>query len=250
MNKSLRKKIVEQGNLPAHIAIIMDGNGRWAKANNLPRVAGHVEGINSVREIVQVCGEIGVSYLTLYTFSNENWKRPQKEVSAIMKLLLSTIKKEVGNLNKNNVRLSTIGNINNLPDNSRQGILEGIEVTKNNTGLNLILALNYSSRQELLMAVQRIADKILSGEMNSNQISEAIFSRELYTVDIPDPDLLIRTGGESRISNFLLWQLAYTEFFLTDIHWPDFREEDLLNSIVDYQGRQRRFGQIEEQVSA
>jgi len=250
MNKSLRKKIVEQGNLPAHIAIIMDGNGRWAKANNLPRVAGHVEGINSVREIVQVCGEIGVSYLTLYTFSNENWKRPQKEVSAIMKLLLSTIKKEVGNLNKNNVRLSTIGNINNLPDNSRQGILEGIEVTKNNTGLNLILALNYSSRQELLMAVQRIADKILSGEMNSNQISEAIFSRELYTVDIPDPDLLIRTGGESRISNFLLWQLAYTEFFLTDIHWPDFREEDLLNSIIDYQGRQRRFGQIEEQVSA
>ena len=250
MNKSLRKKIVEQGNLPAHIAIIMDGNGRWAKANNLPRVAGHVEGINSVREIVQVCGEIGVSYLTLYTFSNENWKRPQKEVSAIMKLLLSTIKKEVRNLNKNNVRLSTIGNINDLPDNSRQGILEGIEVTKNNTGLNLILALNYSSRQELLMAVQRIADKILSGEMNSNQISEAIFSRELYTVDIPDPDLLIRTGGESRISNFLLWQLAYTEFFLTDIHWPDFREEDLLNSIIDYQGRQRRFGQIEEQVSA
>ncbi len=250
MNKSLREKIVEQGNLPAHIAIIMDGNGRWAKENNLPRVAGHVEGINSVREIVQVCGEIGVSYLTLYTFSNENWKRPQKEVSAIMKLLLSTIKKEVGNLNKNNVRLSTIGNINDLPDNSRQGILEGIEVTKNNTGLNLILALNYSSRQELLMAVQRIADKILSGEMNSNQISEAIFSRELYTVDIPDPDLLIRTGGESRISNFLLWQLAYTEFFLTDIHWPDFREEDLLNSIIDYQGRQRRFGQIEEQVSA
>ena len=250
MNKSLREKIVEQGNLPAHIAIIMDGNGRWAKANNLPRVAGHIEGINSVREIVQVCGEIGVSYLTLYTFSNENWKRPQKEVSAIMKLLLSTIKKEVGNLNKNNVRLSTIGNINNLPDNSRQGILDGIEVTKNNTGLNLILALNYSSRQELLMAVQRIADKILSGEMNSNQISEAIFSRELYTVDIPDPDLLIRTGGESRISNFLLWQLAYTEFFLTDIHWPDFREEDLLNSIIDYQGRQRRFGQIEEQVSA
>ena len=250
MNKSLREKIVEQGNLPAHIAIIMDGNGRWAKANNLPRVAGHVEGINSVREIVQVCGEIGVSYLTLYTFSNENWKRPQKEVSAIMKLLLSTIKKEVGNLNKNNVCLSTIGTINDLSDNSRQGILEGIEVTKNNTGLNLILALNYSSRQELLMAVQRIADKILSGEMNSNQISEAIFSRELYTVDIPDPDLLIRTGGESRISNFLLWQLAYTEFFLTDIHWPDFREEDLLNSIVDYQGRQRRFGQIEEQVSA
>jgi|TARA_Y100001001_G_scaffold163591_1_gene192964 undecaprenyl diphosphate synthase len=250
MNKSLRKKIVEEGNLPVHIAIIMDGNGRWAKANNLPRVAGHVEGINSVREIVQVCGEIGVSYLTLYTFSNENWKRPQKEVSAIMKLLLSTIKKEVRNLNNNNVRLSTIGNLNDLPDNSRQGILEGIEITKNNTGLNLVLALSYSSRQELLMAVERIAGKILSGEMHSDQISEKIFSSELYTANIPDPDLLIRTGGESRISNFLLWQLAYTELFLTDIFWPDFREDNLLNSIVDYQKRQRRFGQIGEQVSA
>jgi len=250
MNKSLRKKIVEEGNLPVHIAIIMDGNGRWAKAKNLPRVAGHVEGINSVREIVQVCGEIGVSYLTLYTFSNENWKRPQKEVSAIMKLLLSTIKKEVRNLNNNNVRLSTIGNLNDLPDNSRQGILEGIEITKNNTGLNLVLALSYSSRQELLMAVERIAEKILSGEMHSDQISEKIFSSELYTADIPDPDLLIRTGGESRISNFLLWQLAYTELFLTDIFWPDFREDNLLNSIVDYQKRQRRFGQIGEQVSA
>ena len=250
MNKSLRKKIVEEGNLPVHIAIIMDGNGRWAKANNLPRVAGHGEGINSVREIVQVCGEIGVSYLTLYTFSNENWKRPQKEVSAIMKLLLSTIKKEVRNLNNNNVRLSTIGNLNDLPETSRQGILEGIEITKNNTGLNLVLALSYSSRQELLMAVERIAGKILSGEMHSDQISEKIFSSELYTANIPDPDLLIRTGGESRISNFLLWQLAYTELFLTDIFWPDFREDDLLNSIVDYQKRQRRFGQIGEQVSA
>ena len=250
MNKSLRKKIVEEGDLPVHIAIIMDGNGRWAKANNLPRVAGHGEGINSVREIVQVCGEIGVSYLTLYTFSNENWKRPQKEVSAIMKLLLSTIKKEVRNLNNNNVRLSTIGNLNDLPDNSRQGVLEGIEITKNNTGLNLVLALSYSSRQELLMAVERIAEKILSGEMHSDQISEKIFSSELYTANIPDPDLLIRTGGESRISNFLLWQLAYTELFLTDIFWPDFREDDLLNSIVDYQKRQRRFGQIGEQVSA
>ena len=250
MNKLLRKKIVELGDLPAHIAIIMDGNGRWAKANNLPRVAGHGEGINSVREIVQVCGEIGVSYLTLYTFSNENWKRPQKEVSAIMKLLLSTIKKEVRNLNNNNVRLSTIGNLNDLPDNSRQGILEGIEITKNNTGLNLILALSYSSRQELLMAVERIAGKILSGEMHLDQISEKIFSSELYTADIPDPDLLIRTGGESRISNFLLWQLAYTELFLTDIFWPDFREDNLLNSIVDYQKRQRRFGQTGEQVSA
>ena len=250
MNKSLRKKIVELGDLPAHIAIIMDGNGRWAKANNLPRVAGHGEGINSVREIVQVCGEIGVSYLTLYTFSNENWKRPQKEVSAIMKLLLSTIKKEVRNLNNNNVRLSTIGNLNDLPDNSRQGILEGIEITKNNTGLNLILALSYSSRQELLMAVERIAGKILSGEMHLDQISEKIFSSELSTADIPDPDLLIRTGGESRISNFLLWQLAYTELFLTDIFWPDFREDNLLNSIVDYQKRQRRFGRIGEQVSA
>ena len=250
MSKSLRKQILEEKIFPNHIAIIMDGNGRWAKARNLPRVSGHSEGINSVREIVRICGEIGISYLTLYTFSSENWARPKIEVSAIMKLLLGTIRKEINNLHQNNVRLSSIGNLQDLPSESRRGIIEGMEKTKNNTGLNLILALSYGSRQELLMAVKRIAVKIESGKLKSKYISEDILSQELYTSNIPDPDLLIRTGGENRISNFLLWQLAYTELFMTNMFWPDFREKALLEAIVDYQSRQRRFGQTGEQVSA
>ena len=250
MSKSLRKQILEEEIFPNHIAIIMDGNGRWAKARNLPRVSGHTEGINSVREIVRICGEIGISYLTLYTFSSENWARPKIEVSAIMKLLLGTIRKEINNLHQNNVRLSSIGNLQDLPSESRRGIVEGMEKTKNNTGLNLILALSYGSRQELLRAVKRIAVKIESGKLKSKNISEDILSQELYTSNIPDPDLLIRTGGENRISNFLLWQLAYTELFMTNMFWPDFREKALLEAIVDYQSRQRRFGQTGEQVSA
>ena len=249
MSKSLREQILEEEIFPNHIAIIMDGNGRWAKARNLPRVSGHSEGINSVREIVRICGEIGISYLTLYTFSSENWARPKIEVSAIMKLLLGTIRKEINNLHQNNVRLSSIGNLQDLPSESRRGIIEGMEKTKNNTGLNLILALSYGSRQELLMAVKRIAVKIESGKLKSKYISEDILSQELYTSNIPDPDLLIRTGGENRISNFLLWQLAYTELFMTNMFWPDFREKALLEAIVDYQSRQRRFGQTGEQVS-
>ena len=250
MSKSLREQISEEEIFPNHIAIIMDGNGRWAKARNLPRVSGHTEGINSVREIVRICGEIGISYLTLYTFSSENWARPKIEVSAIMKLLLGTIRKEINNLHQNNVRLSSIGNLQDLPSESRRGIVEGMEKTKNNTGLNLILALSYGSRQELLRAVKRIAVKIESGKLESKYISEDILSQELYTSNIPDPDLLIRTGGENRISNFLLWQLAYTELFMTNMFWPDFREKALLEAIVDYQNRQRRFGQTGEQVSA
>jgi len=249
MSKSLREQILEEEIFPNHIAIIMDGNGRWAKARNLPRVSGHSEGINSVREIVRICGEIGISYLTLYTFSSENWARPKIEVSAIMKLLLGTIRKEINNLHQNNVRLSSIGNLQDLPSESRRGIIEGMEKTKNNTGLNLVLALSYGSRQELLMAVKRIAVKIESGKLKSKYISEDILSQELYTSNIPDPDLLIRTGGENRISNFLLWQLAYTELFMTNMFWPDFREKALLEAIVDYQSRQRRFGQTGEQVS-
>ena len=250
MSKSLREQILKEEIFPNHIAIIMDGNGRWAKARNLPRVSGHTEGINSVREIVRICGEIGISYLTLYTFSSENWARPKIEVSAIMKLLLGTIRKEINNLHQNNVRLSSIGNLQDLPSESRRGIVEGMEKTKNNTGLNLILALSYGSRQELLMAVKRIAVKIESGKLESKYISEDILSQELYTSNIPDPDLLIRTGGENRISNFLLWQLAYTELFMTNMFWPDFREKALLEAIIDYQSRQRRFGQTGEQVSA
>ena len=250
MNNSLRDKVFSNGDLPRHIAIIMDGNGRWARLKNRPRAHGHLEGINSVREIVQVCGEIGISHLTLYTFSSENWSRPQSEVSAIMKLLLSTIKKEINNLHKNNVKLSTIGNINDLPNDTRKNILDGIAKTQNNSGLNLILALSYGSRQELIRAFKRIGKKIQSSEIALDDINENLIGKELYSKDIPDPDLLIRTGGEFRLSNFLLWQAAYSELLITDTHWPDFREEALLNGIYDYQNRQRRFGQTAEQITA
>ena len=249
MSKLLRKQILEQGDIPNHIAIIMDGNGRWASSKNLPRISGHQEGINSVREIVQICGELEISHLTLYTFSSENWNRPKVEIKAIMKLLLRTINKEINNLNKNNVRLSIIGDLNDLPKDPQQAMIEGINKTKNNTGLNLILALSYGSRQELIMAFKRIANKVEKGKMKSEDISQEIIRRELYTCDTPDPDLLIRTGGEHRISNFLLWQSAYTELYMTDSFWPDFRENQLLNAIIDYQNRQRRFGQTSEQVS-
>ena len=250
MNNSLRDKVFSNGDLPRHIAIIMDGNGRWARLKNRPRAHGHREGINSVREIVQVCGEIGISHLTLYTFSSENWSRPKSEVSAIMKLLLLTIKKEINNLHKNNVKLSTIGNINDLPNDTRKNILDGIAKTQNNSGLNLILALSYGSRQELIRAFKRIGKKIQSSEIALDDINENLIGKELYSKDIPDPDLLIRTGGEFRLSNFLLWQAAYSELLITDTHWPDFREEALLNGIYDYQNRQRRFGQTAEQITA
>ena len=250
MNNRLRDKVFSNGDLPRHIAIIMDGNGRWARLKNKPRAHGHREGINSVREIVQVCGEIGISHLTLYTFSSENWSRPKSEVSAIMKLLLSTIKKEINNLHKNNVKLSTIGNINDLPNDTRKNIMDGIAKTQNNSGLNLILALSYGSRQELIRAFKRIGKKIQSSEIVLDDINENLIGKELYSKDIPDPDLLIRTGGEFRLSNFLLWQAAYSELLITDTHWPDFREEALLNGIYEYQNRQRRFGQTAEQITA
>ena len=250
MNNRLRDKVFSNGDLPRHIAIIMDGNGRWARLKNKPRAHGHREGINSVREIVQVCGEIGISHLTLYTFSSENWSRPKSEVSAIMKLLLSTIKKEINNLHKNNVKLSTIGNINDLPNDTRKNIMDGIAKTQNNSGLNLILALSYGSRQELIRAFKRIGKKIQSSEIVPDDINENLIDKELYSKDIPDPDLLIRTGGEFRLSNFLLWQAAYSELLITDTHWPDFREEALLNGIYEYQNRQRRFGQTAEQITA
>ena len=248
MKDVLRDKVSANGNLPKHIAIIMDGNGRWARVKNMPRAAGHKEGINSVREIVRVCGEIGVSHLTLYTFSSENWSRPKTEVSAIMKLLLLTIKNEIRNLDDNNVRLSTIGNLEELPRETQKNILDGVEKTKSNTGLNLILALSYGSRQELIRAIKRTLIKVKQSNLEIDNIDEALLSAELYTADIPDPDLIIRTGGEYRLSNFLLWQSAYSELLISETFWPDFRESDLLNSITDYQNRQRRFGQTAEQV--
>ena len=250
MNKNLREKVRELGDVPKHIAIIMDGNGRWAKMNSLPRAAGHKEGINSVREIVRVCGEIDVSFLTLYTFSSENWNRPETEVSAIMKLLFSTIRKEIDNLDKNNVRLTTIGNLNDLPKETRKNIKNGISQTRDNTGLNLILALSYGSRQELIRAIRRLGNRIESSQIKSDDITDDVLESELYSAGVPDPDLVIRTGGEYRLSNFLLWQAAYSELLITEKHWPEFRENELLNGIIDYQNRQRRFGQTDEQVKA
>jgi undecaprenyl diphosphate synthase len=242
-------KNININNVPEHIAIIMDGNGRWAKERGLPRIAGHREGINSVREITRICGEIGVKYLTLFTFSTENWNRPKKEVNALMMLLLSTIKNEIKELHKNNVKFSAIGNISVLPKGTINGIKEGIELTINNSGLNLILALNYGSRQEILNAVKNIVDEAKTGNIDSISIDEELFSSFLDTKTLPDPDLLIRTSGELRISNFLLWQSAYTEMYLTDTYWPSFREEELLKAILDFQNRERRFGKTSEQIS-
>ena len=248
--KQISRKEILNNNIPDHIAIIMDGNGRWAKEKNLPRLAGHNEGINSVREIVRICGEIEVKYLTLYTFSNENWLRPSKEVSAIMSLLMKTISKEVINLDKNNVRFNAIGDLESLPKESFDRIHDGILMTKENTGLNLTLALSYGGRQELISAVNSIIKKFIDKPQKYDMIDEKEFEKHLYTSDMPDPDLLIRTGGEKRISNFLLWQIAYTELFMTEAYWPDFREELLMKSIFDFQNRQRRFGRTGDQVSS
>lgn len=246
--KDVEDSIIDKNNIPKHIAIIMDGNGRWAKVHSLPRIAGHKEGIISVRAITKICGDIGVKHLSLYTFSSENWRRPKNEVKALMRLLLLTIRREIKDLNKNNVRLTTIGNMGDLPDDARKGMEEGLKITEKNSGLNLILALSYGGRQEILKMVQSIARKALNGEIEPEKISEDNIVNELDTAKIPDPDLLIRTGGELRISNFLLWQIAYSEIYVTDIYWPEFREKELLDAVADFQARERRFGHISEQL--
>ena len=246
--KDVEDSIIDKNNIPKHIAIIMDGNGRWAKAHSLPRIAGHKEGIVSVRAITKICGDIGVKHLSLYTFSFENWRRPKNEVKALMRLLLLTIRREIKDLNKNNVRLTTIGNIGDLPDDARKGMEEGLKITEKNSGLNLILALSYGGRQEIIKMVQSIARKALNGEIEPEKISEDNIVNELDTAKIPDPELLIRTGGELRISNFLLWQIAYSEIYVTDIYWPEFREKELLDAVADFQARERRFGHISEQL--
>ena len=248
MTQSMKENILG-GHIPKHIAIIMDGNGRWAKERSLPRLAGHKEGVNSVREITRVCGEIGVKHLTLYTFSTENWRRPKAEVSALMTLLLKTISTEVRELHKNNVRFTAIGDLKKLPKSTQKGIFDGIEITKNNTGLNLCLALNYGSRQEMVSAVQAIAKKVKNGDLKLDEINETIFSNMLSTSDMPNPDLLIRTSGEYRLSNFLLWQCAYSEILMTKTFWPAFREDALIEAILEYQSRERRFGKVSEQVN-
>ena len=244
----MNKIEIDTHNIPQHIAIIMDGNGRWASAKGLPRIAGHREGVRTVRKITKICGELDVKILTLYTFSAENWNRPATEVSALMKLLVSSLRREVKDLMKNNVRFTVIGNINELESNVQNELLDAIYKTKNNTGLNLNLALSYGSRQEILFAVKQLVGKVSKGEIDVEEIDEFLFSKLLYTRDIPDPDLLIRTGGEFRISNFLLWQIAYAEIHVTNTSWPSFDKKELTEAIYEYQTRERRFGKISEQI--
>jgi undecaprenyl diphosphate synthase len=241
--------LLDQGyKLPRHVAIIMDGNGRWAKRRSLPRAAGHREGVKSVRKIVEIAGKLGIEHLTLYTFSKENWRRPQSEVSTLMKLLVSSIRKEIDDLMDKNVRLRTIGDMNDLPEEARNEMLAAVERTRYNTGLNLNLALSYSSRVEMVQAVKNIAQAVKEGRISVDEIDEDTISQALYTSDIPDPDLLIRTSGEQRISNFLLWQLAYSELYITRTFWPDFREEAFCEALIDYMHRERRFGMTSEQI--
>lgn len=234
--------------LPKHIAIIMDGNGRWAKKYGKPRVFGHKNGVKAVRESSEACAELGVEYLTLYAFSTENWNRPKLEVNALMALLVETLKKEVETLNKNNIRLNAIGDLTRLPKKSHRALLECIDNTASNTRMTLTLALNYSSRWEIITATKNIASDIKSGKIDVDDIDEAMYDNYLATHGIPDPELMIRTSGEHRISNYLLYQLAYSELYFTDLYWPDFRKEDLHKAIVDYQHRERRFGKTSEQI--
>ncbi len=247
MKESTTDKILK-GYIPNHIAIIMDGNGRWARAKALPRIAGHKEGINSVREITRVCGEIGVKHLTLYTFSTENWKRPYSEVSALMSLLLKTIKEEIIELHKKNVRFTIIGDLDTIPIKTANGLRDGIDMTKNNKGLNLNLALNYGSHQEIIRAVKNLVLKVQEGEIDPENINKEKISEFLYTNNISDPELLIRTSGEHRLSNFLLWQIAYTEIYMTDLFWPEFREQELFDAILEFQSRERRFGNVKKMI--
>ncbi len=242
------KENIDNSKLPKHIAVIMDGNGRWAKSHGKPRVFGHKNGVTAVREVTEAAAELGVQYLTLYAFSTENWNRPAIEVSALMMLLIETVKSEIKTLNKNNIKLKAIGDVNSLPTSTRDALLRGIEQTSTNTGMTLILALNYSSRWEIVEATKKIAEKVTAGELNIQDINSEIFTQHLATKDIPDPELMIRTSGEHRISNYLLWQAAYAELHFTDVLWPDFRKQDLHKAILDYQNRERRFGMTSEQI--
>jgi undecaprenyl diphosphate synthase len=241
-------ELLNKERLPRHIAIIMDGNGRWAKEKGEDRLYGHYQGVESVRDIVEGAAELGIKYLTLYAFSTENWDRPADEVSGLMELLVTTIRKEVSTLNKNNIRLHVIGDLNMLPEHARNELQEGLEMTAANTGLNLVMALSYSGRWELLEAVRNIAKAVKSGELDPAEIDEQTLQNNLSTHAFPDPELMIRTSGEYRISNFLLYQLAYAELYFTDVCWPDFRKKNLVEALLDYQQRERRFGKISEQL--
>ncbi|HEY1040009.1 MAG TPA: isoprenyl transferase [Bacteroidia bacterium] len=234
--------------LPKHIAIIMDGNGRWAKQQGEERIFGHHNGVSSVRETTEAAAELGVKFLTLYAFSTENWNRPKEEVEALMELLVMTISKETETLLKNSIRLETIGDTDSLPASCRYQLNEAKEATKNGTRMTLVLALSYSSRWEIVKAVKEIAGEVKSGKLDTDAIDETMFAAKLCTAGMPDPELMIRTSGEHRISNFLLWQLSYAEFYFTEKLWPDFRKEDFYEAIYNYQNRERRFGKTSEQI--
>ena len=243
-----RNHNIDPKRLPRHVAIIMDGNGRWARARGLDRSEGHVEGVNTVRKITEAASEIGIKYLTLYTFSTENWNRPQEEVDALMNLIVIAIERETADLIKNNVRLTMIGDFGRMPDFARRRLSKCMDDTAQCTGLTLVLALSYSSRWEITEAVRNIAAKVQAGSLDPDDITDDTISRNLSTADMPDPDLLIRTGGDFRVSNFLLWQIAYAELYFSPVYWPDFSKEDFLEAIARFQNRERRFGLTSEQV--
>ncbi|MCB0820044.1 MAG: isoprenyl transferase [Bacteroidetes bacterium] len=242
------KEDIQISSLPAHIAVIMDGNGRWAKAQGKLRTFGHESGVKAVRDTVEACAELGVSYLTLYAFSTENWNRPKFEINALMTLLVSTIAGETKTLMDNNIRLDTIGDTNALPSKARRELEEAKKKTASNTRMTLVLALSYSSRWEITKAVKEISEKVKSGDLSPENVNEQLIASHLNTAGMPDPELLIRTSGEHRISNFLLWQISYAELYFTDKLWPDFRREDLYDAIISFQQRERRFGKTSEQI--
>lgn len=239
---------IDKLKLPEHVAIIMDGNGRWAKKRGNKRVFGHKNGVKAVRNVVEAAGEIGVKYLTLYAFSTENWNRPMFEVNALMSLFITAVKNEGKKLMQNNVKLSAIGQLSSLPEDVQNNLNDIINKTKNNTGLNLILAISYSSRQEITEMVKKVSVKLLNNEITENEITEELISSNLQTANIPDPEILIRTSGEFRISNFLLWQISYSELYFSDVLWPDFSKQHFFEAIINYQNRERRFGKTSEQI--
>ncbi|MDG5492871.1 isoprenyl transferase [Psychroserpens sp. SPM9] len=243
------KDQIQIDKLPNHVAIIMDGNGRWAKQQGLLRVIGHENGTKSVRDVVEASAEIGIKNLTLYAFSTENWKRPKLEVQTLMKLLVKSLKKEIKTLQDNNIRLLAIGNLKDLPKKAHEELLEVIDKTKNNTHMTLTLALSYGSREEIIKVIKELTDKVKNNIISVESIDESIINKHLYTHNLPDVDLMIRTSGEQRISNFLLWQIAYAELYFTDILWPDFKKKDLYEALINYQNRERRFGKTSEQLS-
>ena len=240
---------IDTNKLPDHVAVIMDGNGRWAKKNGKERTFGHKSALRAVRSSIETCRRLGIKYLTLYAFSTENWNRPKLEVNVLMTLLSSAIKDEIKDLDKNGVRLNVIGDMSKLPSKANKDLTKAMELTKNNTGCVLTLALSYGSKEELLTAIKTIATKYKDGEISDNDFNEELVHQNLYTHDLPIVDLMIRTSGETRISNFLLWQIAYAELYFTDVLWPDFNEEEFYKAILNYQNRERRFGKISEQLT-